>query len=282
MRYSKESKHEVTRLPTGAKDHAAFFGKAMAASGANRGDLALLLVGGRDLRSIALRRAQAALRFDRRPSLWSHVALLCELDPKQPERSRGVEVTLDPIDTTLQCPERNGVTEFQLARYLDVARYANVAFVHARFPTEPAAGGRQRKRASAAQPSAGPRAQIVERLCAPLTDAQRYPLWNALATWARYVYTPELVPNPLLENVFMPSAALCEFGFEAALIDLTPGAAANNSCPELIWSTVTHWRDSLADKLTLTAFSVVGDEACTPTPVLSQTLALSGSRTPAD
>lgn len=265
MRYSKETKRDARAWPLGRSDHQRFFRRAMAASRTNDADLALLLVGGSDHRSLALRRAQALLRFDRRPSLWSHAALLFALDPKQPGRSRGVEVTLDPIDQAKQVPERNGVTEFELARYFDRRKYPNIAFVHARFPATADAAKTRAKDS---------KSSILDRLAKPLADSERYPLWNSLAVWARYAYTPELVPNPLLDNVVMPSAALCEFGFEAAGVDLTPGASANNTCPELIWSTATHWQRSLESLVKLQAYVATGDAAATPHEALPSTLSL--------
>jgi hypothetical protein len=276
MRYSKESKSKAVVLPTGKHEHHDFFTRAMQQSSAEASDIALILIGGCDHRSLALRRAQSVLRFDRRPSLWSHAAILFELDPTQAGDSRGVEVTLDPFDPTTQVPERNAVTEFTLSRYYDARRYPNVAFVRVSFvASESVDQAKPRaKKAVRAQPEPDPKQRIIKKLSEPSSDPQRYPLWNSLGVWARYTYMPELVPNPLLDNVFMPCAALCEFGFEAAEIDLTPGASANNSCPELIWSTVTHWQQSLASQIKLSVYVSKGNEAATPPEALPLTLPL--------
>lgn len=259
MRYSTEKKTEAIELAEGKRNHSVFFKAAMSRSSASAEDVAIILVGGSDHRSLALRRAQGALRFDRRPSLWSHAAIVHDLNAKRPGQSRGLEVSLEPAEPSLQCPERNGVTEFELERYFDVRKYPNVAFVCAHF-------GRTQQGDKARPGDA--RAQILGKLRVPSSEAERYPLWNVLGTWARYSYTPELVPNPLLENVIMPSAALCEYGFAGAGIDLTPGASANNCCPELLWSTFTHWRTSLETWVELEVFVAKGDpSAVSPEPL---------------
>ena len=263
MRYSRDPKTKP-RVPVSPRQSNAQFLDRIWESGALEGvDVALLLVGGCDCRALAIRRAQAVLRFDRRPSLWSHAAILFALDAKTPGRSRGVEVSLDPVDAKLQVPERNGVTEFKLSRYLDTQRYPNLAFVTATF----LANGK---------PAPDSRAKLIERLSEPSSDPQRYMFWNALAEWARYTYIPDLTRNPLLDGISTPDAALCEFAFEGVQVDLTPGASANNTCPELIWSTITHWQSSLEKQVDFRAYVVLRNEDCTPPSVLSLKLDLMG------
>ena len=67
------------------KDNAAFFADAIASlsddDGFGHDGLALIgLVGSCDLPGVTLRRAQSILRWDRRPSLWSHAFLLVDTD----------------------------------------------------------------------------------------------------------------------------------------------------------------------------------------------------------
>ncbi len=90
--------------------------------------------------------------------------------------------------------------------------------------------------------------------------------------WARYTYAPYLTPNPLLEGVPMPSAALCEYAYEAAGIDLTPGATGNHSCPEVIYATVKHWSDGLKDLAGVSArlFAIIRDPTGAPQPTLDE------------
>src|SRR5690348_3273218 len=88
---------------------------------------AILLIGARDPRSLARRRAQGALRFDRLDSYWSHAALLVRWDT-DPNDTEGVEVSL-AANWAEQVPERNGVTVFRLGKYADSDLYPNLAIV---------------------------------------------------------------------------------------------------------------------------------------------------------
>lgn len=64
------------------RDNLTFFADALAASataGRGNGGLAVIgLLGQRDLPGVTMRWAQSALRWDLRPSLWSHAFLLAE------------------------------------------------------------------------------------------------------------------------------------------------------------------------------------------------------------
>jgi hypothetical protein len=257
MRYAESPKAKV-ETPVGPdRTNREFFERVWSQVEPKRRAFSLLFVGGNDALSVALRRAQAALRFDGRESLWSHIALLVTADDATPGLSRGLEVSLDPQSRALQVPERNGVTEFVLERYLDERRYPNLALTTLTLGK-----------------SARGQDGIASALRHPNRDRERFPLWRSLAAWARYVYAPEVVPNPLLEAVSMPSAGLCEYAFEAAGVDLTPGATANNVCPELIWSTVNHWQESLAGQVELTTYAVLRDPTCTRSPALPLTIDL--------
>ncbi len=253
MRYSPSPKLEITRLPPEAKN--AEVAELDAKPDARRA--AIVLVGARDPRSLAIRMAQAHLRFDQRPSYWSHAALLLSWEGDAAD-ARGVEVTLDPEDDAQQVPERNGVTSFRLARYLDDARYPN--FCVATFDI-PAQNGEAIKQ------------HILDAALHPNRERSRYPLWDLLAPWARYTYAPLSTRNPLLEPVALPSAALCEYAYEAGGLDIIPGATAPNACPELLWSTLLYWHDRIRELGgTLHARCVLRDEIGAPLPTLSSHL----------
>ncbi|HSN99868.1 MAG TPA: hypothetical protein VLS89_16340, partial [Candidatus Nanopelagicales bacterium] len=181
IRFSSSPRFEVTRIvddrsPTNAAFAARVADETTAAE--RRG--ALLLVGATDPRALAVRRAQCHLRLDRRPSYWSHAALLVSWEQAGPESAIGVEVSLDPEDMARQVPERNGVTAFRLARYLDAARYPNLCVATVDFPKSP---------------------DIKDRICEaalrPNVERARYPFWDQLAAWARHAYAPSTTPNPL-------------------------------------------------------------------------------------
>jgi hypothetical protein len=221
---------------------------------------ALVLVGGNDWRSLALRRAQAPLRFDRRPSLWSHVALIAQWNAEDPGQSVGLEVSLEPHDVTEQAPERNGVTSFKLARYLDAARYPNLAIVAIDL-------GR-------GEPARSRRSALLDAACNPCRDRERFPLWSSLSTWARYAYAPELIASPLQDGIAMPSAAFCEYAFEAAGVDLTPGASGNHASPELLWATITHWQSRMRDQASFSATMIMRDPGAAMADALPMTITL--------
>jgi hypothetical protein len=260
MRYSSDQAVKPTELLSTTSSNRAFFEAAGQAHGAGSLRGALLLIGGNDWRSLALRRAQAPLRFDRRSSLWSHVALIAQWDADNVGDSVGLEVSLDPQSEAEQGPERNGVTSFKLSRYFDTARYPNVALVAVDLGR--AAESQRRKDA------------LLTAACNPCRDRERYPLWNALSSWARYAYAPELLPSPLTDGIAMPCAAFCEYAFESAGVDLTPGATGNNACPEVLWATINLWQAVMKAQVTFSASMLFRDSNAAAPDALPMTIEL--------
>jgi hypothetical protein len=226
---------------------------------AERGRAAILLVGASDLRSIHIRRAQATLRYDLRSSYFSHAALITAWDPRKPERSRGLEVSLDPQPGTASVPERNGVTEFRLSRYLDETAYPNLALItlDLKASKELAENGKEITRTGTQR-----KRTLIDAARNPCRDLETYPLWDSLGTWAHYSYTPDRTANPLLESVSLPAAAYCEYVYASVQIDITPGASNRQTCPELLWATFLRWQQGLLatsiDRIAIDA--VVRDE----------------------
>lgn len=260
MRYSNEPIHKPAEPLNDKAENRAFFETVSQKHKPEALRGALLLIGGNDWRSLSLRRAQSSLRFDRRASLWSHVALIARWDAENVGASLGLEVTLDPERAAEQSPERNGVTTFNLSRYFDTDRYRNVALVAVDLGKGPA--GKERKDA------------LLNAACNPCRDRERYPLWNALSSWSRYAYAPELVPTPLLDGIAMPSAAFCEYAFESAGVDLTPGATGNNACPEVLWATVTYWQSQMKDQVIFDASMIFRDPGAASPDALPMSIAL--------
>jgi hypothetical protein len=243
MRYSPDAPINPEIPIAETEDNRAFFERIAALGDPARLSGALLLIGATDHLSLALRRAQTLLRYDRRPSVWSHAALILEWVGGD-AGAIGVEVTLDPEGHHV--PERNGVSVFHLSRYYDTGRYPNVALVATTFGTDDESGGRK---------------AIVEAALDPNRERSRFPLWDAIGTWSRYAYAPETTPNPLLSNVPIPGAAFCEYAYAMASVDLTPGATSDQTCPELLWATVKRWSTRLAEMqgTTLEAFAMRRD-----------------------
>lgn len=260
MRYSSEQGIKPSELLGEKSSNRAFFEAVGAKHDAAGLRGALLLIGGNDWRSLALRRSQAPLRFDRRASLWSHVALIARWDAENVGQSIGLEVSLDPMSGSEQAPERNGVTSFTLSRYFDTARYPNVALV----AVDLGRGAERKQRKDA----------VLSAACNPCRDRERYPLWNALSSWARYAYAPELMQSPLVDGIAMPCAAFCEYAFESVGVDLTPGATGNNACPEVLWATVNHWQARMKDQVSFHASMLFRDPGAASPDALPMTIEL--------
>jgi hypothetical protein len=258
MRYSPFRAREITAAGSPTASNERFFADVAREIGASALHGSILLTGGRDPRSLALRRAQGVLRFDRHASRWSHASLIVRWQ-SEPANTVGLEVTLDPVDSRRQVPERNGVTAFQLSRYFDPERYPNVALLTFGFHAPSPTGG---SGAGTLPTSVERRALVIETALTPVRERERYPLWDTLGVWARHAYLPYSTPNPLLEGVPLPCASLCEYAYEAAGVDLTPGATGNHNCPEVLYATAKHWADGVAQTqdVSVRIFALVRDE----------------------
>jgi hypothetical protein len=118
MRYSRAKRHEVVEKDVGTNE--AFLKSVAKETKPLERQCGILLIGGSNHTGITLRAAQAPLRFDQRPSYWSHAAIILRWD-KNVRQAIGAEVALEPADPALQVPERNGVTLFELARLVAAA-----------------------------------------------------------------------------------------------------------------------------------------------------------------
>lgn len=269
MRYSSTQALPVLRPAPEGADNLTFLRAVAAQTTADERRCSLLLVGGSSVGAVALRQAQARLRYDRMPSYWSHAALLLRWEDTV-EAAVGAEVSLWPQEPPQQAPVRNGVTLFSLARYLSVQEHPNLAVLTLRF--------------RAAQPAAAdaapvdPKDSILQAALRPNQERTRFPLWDELAPWAGYVYAPEQALSPLTQGRPMPAAAFCEYAFEAGGVDLAAGATSAATCPETLWATARHWHDRL-DRLEITvqAFALIRDPGgvarCDPAADLEQALA---------
>src|SRR6266700_7016813 len=115
------------------KNNGLFFAealKALADAGlGNGGRMVIGLAGSRDLPGVTLRRAQSVLRWDMRPSLWSHAFLIAETAAKNIAATKLLSVSLHPRTGIFPRPERNGVSEGTLALYADRNLDANVTLL---------------------------------------------------------------------------------------------------------------------------------------------------------
>lgn len=187
------------------------------------------LLGQRDLPGVALRRAQAMLRWDLRPSLWSHAFLLVNPSPDEPLREVAYEVSLHPRTGAFPEPARNAVTATPLRLYDDARVDANVALLGVALDDR--------------QVDAVAHRAVVD----PNLDRLRYDLWQSLGAWQTYLWSAGAAPNPLREGFPIFSSALIEYCFEAVQLDLAPATSERNSAPEHLWNAARWWDDAYTE-----------------------------------
>lgn len=179
------------------------------------------LVGSRDLPGVAVRRAQSILRWDRRPSLWSHAFLLTGSGELR-------EVALHSRAGHFPEPANNAITPATLEHYADARTDANVALLSVKMDDEEAD-------------------RVVARAVAqPNLERLRYDLFETLGFWYAFLWTRG-TPNPLEQGVPHHASALVEYCFEAIGVDLTPGASDRNSAPEHLWNGARWWSEELSE-----------------------------------
>jgi hypothetical protein len=197
-----------------------FFAAAMDGVGRDNAHLSIGLVGQRDLTGVAVRRAQAILRWDLRPSLWSHAFVVVVRDGRPAVR----HVALHPRSPRFPDPAGNAVIDGELSQFDDHRIDANVALLHVPLATDEE------------------RAKVAERaLINPNLDRLRYDLWHLLGVWQSFFWSAGEAPNPLREGIPEPSASFVDYCFDAIRLDLTPGASERNSAPEHLWNTAQRW-----------------------------------------
>jgi hypothetical protein len=213
------------------RDNLAFFADAVRALDERRfgdGRMFIGFLGQRDIPGVTLRQAQSVLRWDLRPSLWSHVFLLAEpADREGVAETRILEVPMYSRTGEFPRPERNAVSEGTLLQYADPARDANLALV-------------------AVSMSLDATDRVARRALEYNVDRLRYDLWAALGAWQSYVWSSGAAPNPLREGYPIAASAYVEMAFEAINLDLTPGASERNSSPEHLWAAAKWWNQPLA------------------------------------
>jgi hypothetical protein len=228
-----------------------FFGAALDAlkkkDVGNGGLMMIGLLGQRDIPGYTLRTAQSVLRWDARPSLWSHAFLIgARIGPEPDALAKAPvwEVTLHSREGRFPLPEQNGVSEVRLRVYQDLKVDANAALVAVKMTDDEA--DRVRRRAAD---------HNVDRI--------RYNLWETLGIWQGYLWSQGGRPNPLREGVPIFSSSYVEMTFEAINLDLTPGASERNSAPEHIWNAAVWWHEAFArEGHPVSGYYVLRDKGC--------------------
>jgi hypothetical protein len=236
------------------EDNVRFFTDALTALAeqdvGNRGLMTIGLLGQRDLPGVTLREAQAILRWDLRPSLWSHAFLIA--GPVDPATDAVAEVPVREVALYSRTgvfpdPANNAVTTGRLGLYREPKLDANVALLAVRMDDEKVG-------------------QVAERaLEDPNLDRLRFNLWEMLGVWESYLWSSGARSNPLRDGLAIASSAFIEYCFEAIRVDLSPGASERNSAPEHLWNGAIWWDEAFrAFEHPISGFYALRDEGCSP------------------
>jgi hypothetical protein len=210
----------------------------------NGGLMVIGLLGQRDLPGYTLRTAQSVLRWDARPSLWSHAFLVAKPFGPDVGATPLWEVTLHARDGKFPKPENNGVGEVELRHYNDRKLDANAALLAVEMKDEQAA-------------------MVRDRAANPNVDRIRYDLWATLGIWQGYLWSLGARPNPLREGVPIFSSSYVEMAYEAIGLDVTPGASERNSAPEHIWNAAVWWHKAFhTEGHPISGYFVLRDKGC--------------------
>jgi len=179
----------------------------------------LVMVGGKSPTSFRLRLAQSHVRTDLMPSYWSHVLLLDKFG-RNPGLTKIHEISLEPLKGFGFPATDNGVQVGKLSQYANAEAYPNIAVLNV------------------------PPVKLSE----VLKHLGRFKKQRAvldgvdlIVHWLAYVWGVARSPNPLLDGLGIPSAAMLEIVVGACGFDLTPGLESRSSCPEAIWQAATWW-----------------------------------------
>src|SRR5262245_15128688 len=196
-RTSKENEFLKSVPRRAGEGNVKWMGRAL---GKERGDAALVLVGGVDAHAFRLRVAQSHVRRDLSPSCWSHVALAGPLGTRGFGGAKVHEVPLESDIAWGFAPKDNAVVKRDLADYDDAERYPNIAILFlpkAWKEIEPAVAGFMRQRSTLDAP------ELVLR-------------------WLAFLWGVAKAGNPLVDGVGVPSAAFDEVVVASAGYNFTP------------------------------------------------------------
>jgi hypothetical protein len=229
------------------------------------------LIGEYGLLTYGIRQAQELIRLDHSPSYWSHAFLITsplsvdEAVNRDRDRSAWIwESTLEPASIFNHFVDRNGVGPRRIADY---ARAGFGLFAEHSVPNFAVL-------AIALTPAE--RAAIVNRADDPDVDQLHYDISGLLGTWYAYLTNRASHANPLSDGHAIYCSAYVQLAYEAAGIDLAPGAHQRNTAPEHLWQAFKYFqaafqiRDPASGKLVprpMLGYYCVRDRACVIAPV---------------
>ena len=193
------------------------------------------LIGEYGLIGYTIRRAQELIRVDHGPSYWSHAYLHAggfSTDARvnrDPGRSPWIwESTLEPATLFNRFTDRNGVGP---RRFADYARADFDFFAPHSVPNIAvlAIGMTEKERAA-----------VLDRADDADVDQLNYDIAGLLGVWYLYVTNRAEQRNPLGAGTAVFCSAYVQLAYDAAGIDLAPGAHQRNTAPEHLWQTVRY------------------------------------------
>jgi hypothetical protein len=251
-------------------DNAEFFAAVARAPG-NAGTAAcIVLTGEYSVCGYRLRRAQEVIRVDRTPSPWSHAFVLLEDLSRDAAQNRDpaksallLESTLQPNPQFDHFSFRTGVSGRRIADYAGATFDLRAAHCVPNVAVISIALSDQERTA------------LLARAKNPEADQLGYDLLGQLASWFTYIASRGTALNPLAQGVAMFSASYVQLAYDAAGIDVAPGAQQRNLAPEHFWqaSRYLHARfqtmdqDGKSTTRAVSGFFCVRDRACVMAPV---------------
>lgn len=246
--------------------------KGPAGTGFDPGGVACIgLIGEYGLIGYTIRRAQELIRVDHMPSYWSHAFLITGPLSTNAATNRAAgdsawiwESTLEPATIFNHFVNRNGVGPRRIGDYAAATfdlfaphSVPNIAVLAIGLtPAE--------------------RTAILDRADDPNVDQLRYDIAGLLGTWYAYVTNQANNPNPLATGHAIYCSAYVQLAYDAAGIDLAPGAHQRNTAPEHLWQALKYLQasfrvsDPATDKLEprpLMGWYCIRDPACLVAPV---------------
>jgi hypothetical protein len=194
------------------------------------GVMCIGLIGEYGLVGYGIRTAQEVIRVDRMPSHWSHAFLIAS--PLSPDPARNRDPRRSPLvwESTLEPPAelnswvlRDGVGPRRIVDYANSTFdlfsqhcVPNIAVIAIGLDGEELA-------------------KIRARASDPAVDRLHYDIPGLLGTWFAYLTDRAGAPNPLATGSGVYCSAYVQLAYDAAGIDLAPGAQQRNTSPEHIW-----------------------------------------------
>jgi hypothetical protein len=228
------------------------------------------LIGEYGLIGYGIRRGQEILRVDHTPSNWSHAFLFSSPLSEDPKVNRSMksspwlwESTLEPATVFNRFTDRNGVGP---RRFADYSRASFDFFAPHSVPNIGVI---------ALALTDDERMKVLDRADDPDVDQLHYDIAGLLGAWYSYLTDQASHPNPLAAGRAVFCSAYVQLAYDAAGIDLAPGAHQRNTAPEHLWQAIKYLQKAfrVSDKggklvdRPLAGWFCVRDAACVVAPV---------------